>query len=156
MLQPAGSDQTDDRGQFRIYDIPPGTYYLMATPRVFGITDESRAVYPPIYFPGVLDPQEAAKIKMVSGGELRGYDLTLFETTGYQISARSLRPTGSRRGVCLSSRTRCLPPAWHAALLPRKAPERRVNSPCAADSGNLSPGCSGTARGPVPDGKHGC
>jgi hypothetical protein len=88
VLQPAGSDQTDDRGQFRIYDIPPGTYYLMATPRVFGMTDESRTVYPPIYFPGVLDPQEATKVKMVSAGELRGYDLTLYETTGYQISGR--------------------------------------------------------------------
>ena len=94
VLQPAGSDQTDDRGQFRIYDIPPGTYYLMATPRVFGVTDESRAVYPPIYFPGVLDPQEAAKIKMVSGGELRGYDLPLFETTGYQITGKVTSPDG--------------------------------------------------------------
>ena len=94
VLQPAGSDQTDDRGQFRIYDIPPGTYYLMATPRVFGMTDENRAVYPPIYFPGVLDPQEAGKVKMVAGGELRGYDLTLFETTGYQITGRVTSPDG--------------------------------------------------------------
>ncbi|MCI0622490.1 MAG: carboxypeptidase-like regulatory domain-containing protein [Acidobacteria bacterium] len=88
VLQPSGSDQTDDRGQFRIYDIPPGTYYLMATPRVFGMTDENRSVYPPIYFPGVLDPQEASKVKMVPGGELRGYDLSLFETRGYQISGK--------------------------------------------------------------------
>jgi protocatechuate 3,4-dioxygenase beta subunit len=94
VLQPAGSDQTDDRGQFRIFDIPPGTYYLMATPRVFGMTDENRAVYPPIYFPGVLDPQEATKVKMVPGGELRGYDLTLFETTGYQITGRVTSPDG--------------------------------------------------------------
>lgn len=88
VLQPSGSDQSDDRGQFRIYEIPPGNYYLMATPRVFGMSDENRAVYPPIYYPGVLDPQEAAKVKMVSGSELRGYDLSLFETTGYQISGR--------------------------------------------------------------------
>jgi len=94
VLQPAGSDQTDDRGQFRIYDIPPGTYYLMATPRVFGMTDENRAVYPPIYFPGVLDPQEATKVKMEPGGELRGYDLTLFETTGYQITGKVTSPDG--------------------------------------------------------------
>src|SRR5262245_60336624 len=94
VLQPSGSDQTDDRGQFRIYDIPPGTYHLMATPRVFGMTDENRAVYPPIYFPGVLDPQEAAKVKMVSGGELRGYDLTLFEATGYQINGKVTSPDG--------------------------------------------------------------
>src|SRR5262245_11429837 len=94
VLQPSGSDQTDDRGQFRIYDIPPGNYHLMATPRVFGMTDENRAVYPPIYFPGVLDPQEAAKVKMVPGGELRGYDLTLFETTGYQINGKVTSPDG--------------------------------------------------------------
>src|SRR5262245_22520367 len=94
VLQPSGSDQTDDRGQFRIYDIPPGTYLLMATPRVFGMTDDSRSVYPPIYFPGVLDPQEAGKVKMISGGELRGYDLTLFETTSYQIVGKVTSPDG--------------------------------------------------------------
>jgi len=93
VLQPAGSDQTDDRGQFRIYDIPPGNYVLMATPRVF-VTDDSRSVYPPIYFPGVLDPQEAGKVKMISGGELHGYDLTLFETTSYQIVGKVTSPDG--------------------------------------------------------------
>ncbi len=94
VLQPSGSDQTDDRGQFRIFDIPPGAYYIMATTRAFGMTDENRAVYPPIYFPGVLDPQEATKVKMIPGGDLRGYDLALFETTGYRISGKVASPDG--------------------------------------------------------------
>lgn len=94
VLQPAGSDQTDDRGQFRIFDVAPGGYYLMASSRVFGLTDENRAVYPPVYYPGVLDPQEAIKVKMAAGGELRGYDLSLSEATGFQIFGRITSPDG--------------------------------------------------------------
>jgi hypothetical protein len=30
-LSPAGADQTDDRGQYRIYGLPPGDYYVSAT-----------------------------------------------------------------------------------------------------------------------------
>jgi hypothetical protein len=93
-LRPSASDQTDDRGQFRIFDVPPGTYYLMATMRVFGMTDENRGVYPSIYFPGVLDPQEATKVKMVAGGELRGYDMNLLETTSFKISGKVISPDG--------------------------------------------------------------
>jgi Carboxypeptidase regulatory-like domain len=93
-LRPSSSDQTDDRGQFRIYDVPPGTYYLMAAMRVFGMTDENRGVYPSIYFPGVLDPQEATKVKMVAGGELRGYDMSLLETTSFKISGKVISPDG--------------------------------------------------------------
>ena len=93
-LRPSASDQTDDRGQFRIYDVPPGTYYLMATMRVFGMSDENRGVYPSIYFPGVLDPQEATKVKMVAGGELRGYDMNLLETTSFKISGKVISPDG--------------------------------------------------------------
>jgi hypothetical protein len=93
-LRPSASDQTDDRGQFRIYDVPPGTYYVMATMRVFGMTDENRGVYPSIYFPGVLDPQEATKVKMVAGGELRGYDMNLLETTSFKISGKVISPDG--------------------------------------------------------------
>jgi hypothetical protein len=94
-LQPAGVDQTDDRGQFRIYEVPPGNYYLMASLRAFGLNDENRNVYPPMYFPGVLDSAEAAKIRMTPGGELRGYDMTLLETVGYTVSGRVVSADGT-------------------------------------------------------------
>src|SRR4029079_8964196 len=30
-LQPAGGDQTDDRGQYRVFGLRPGDYYISAT-----------------------------------------------------------------------------------------------------------------------------
>ena len=30
-LTPAGTDQSDDRGQFRVFGLPPGDYYVSAT-----------------------------------------------------------------------------------------------------------------------------
>ena len=30
-LRPAGGDQTDDRGQYRVFGLPPGDYYVSAT-----------------------------------------------------------------------------------------------------------------------------
>ena len=30
-LRPAGADQTDDRGQYRVFGLPPGDYYVSAT-----------------------------------------------------------------------------------------------------------------------------
>ena len=30
-LQPAGGDQTDDRGQYRVFGLPPGDYYVSAS-----------------------------------------------------------------------------------------------------------------------------
>src|SRR6185503_1831836 len=30
-LRPAGADQTDDRGQYRVFGLPPGEYYVSAT-----------------------------------------------------------------------------------------------------------------------------
>lgn len=133
-LQPAGSDQTDDRGQFRIYDVAPGTYYIMATARIFGMTDENRAVYPPLYFPGVLDPQEAAKVKMIPGGELRGYDMTLFETTGYRISGKVASADGQ--------------PLRRVFVTARKQPASGLSQP-AASQGTGAQG-DFTLRGLVP------
>ena len=59
-LMPFGRDETDDRGQFRIFGVPSGTYLLSASPRPFatmrGGADRS---FPPTYYPGVLRVEDA-------------------------------------------------------------------------------------------------
>ena len=30
-IEPAGSDQTDDRGQYRVFDLEPGEYFVSVT-----------------------------------------------------------------------------------------------------------------------------
>jgi hypothetical protein len=111
---------TDDRGEFRLFGLPPGTYYLLVNPSIASgarvtTSDEVRwAMQPPgaapsagapppgpiagyatYYFPGTTDPAQAQPI-VVGPGEVRD-DLTF--RVGYVPVARvagvAQRPDGS-------------------------------------------------------------
>ncbi|MEW5975631.1 MAG: carboxypeptidase regulatory-like domain-containing protein [Acidobacteriota bacterium] len=92
-LTPVAFDQTDDRGEYRLFDIPPGNYYLSASLRGFG-TQEGGSTYLPTYYPGALSPQEATRIQVAPAAQLAGYDLVLFEGRGYTVSGRVLAADG--------------------------------------------------------------
>jgi protocatechuate 3,4-dioxygenase beta subunit len=86
-LQPSGrSDNTNDLGQFRIYGLSPGDYYVSATLRGgdMGMMDfamsaagrpagagpsgsNTNAGYAPTYFPGTANGAEAQKITLAAG-----------------------------------------------------------------------------------------
>jgi hypothetical protein len=91
--------QTNDLGQFRIYGLPPGDYYVSATVRsglslgdmevtmldgggirtgsfVAGPT-EPRSGYAATYYPGTANVAEAQKIALAAGQELSGADFGL-------------------------------------------------------------------------------
>lgn len=92
-LTPAGTpDQTDDRGQFRIYGLPPGDYFVSATAgglerAITQITQvaaagsgeqtSDRSGYAPTYYPGVISPGEAGRLKLASAQELGGVDFSI-------------------------------------------------------------------------------
>ena len=95
-LMPFGQDETDDRGQFRIFGIPPGTYFLAASPRPFAaLTGGAELSFPPTYYPGVLRVEEAATVQVEEGAEVGGFNITLIETLTYNISGRVLTPEGN-------------------------------------------------------------
>ena len=97
-LVPVSRAQTDDRGQFRLFDIPPGSYFLSAT-RVnfpfFGRRGRRRQSFPPTYYPGVPSPEQATKVEVSAGGEVGGFHLTLIESHTYSVSGRVLAADGS-------------------------------------------------------------
>lgn len=94
-LFPVGRVQTDDRGRFRLFDIPPGSYYLRAAPRSFSVrSGEGTRPFPPTYYPGVLSLQEATKLEVTAGQEVGGFHFTLIETHGYSVSGRVLTAEG--------------------------------------------------------------
>ena len=94
-LVPAGRAKTDDRGRFRLFDIRPGSYYLSAVPRPFNHREEEAGrSFPPVYYPGVLNPQEAAKVEVAAGEEVGGFYFTLIEARSYSISGRVLTHKG--------------------------------------------------------------
>lgn len=103
-LTPAGGDQTDDRGQYRVFGLPPGDYYVSADAgRIaqaigrgfqqfaagagagpgggrggfFGALapdDPEPVGYAPTYYPGVVNAAEAGKISVAPGQEVSGMD----------------------------------------------------------------------------------
>lgn len=104
-LVPAGRAKTDDRGRFRLFDIRPGSYYLSAVPRPLDDREEADRSFPPVYYPGVLNPQEAAKVEVAAGEEVGGFYFTLIEARSYGISGRVLTPEGKpAHSVWLRSR----------------------------------------------------
>ena len=99
-LVPVARAQTDDRGQFRLFDIPPGSYFLSATQggfRLFGRRGRGRRgqSFPPTYYPGVPSPEQASRIEVSAGGEVGGFHLTLIESHTYSVSGRVLAAEGS-------------------------------------------------------------
>lgn len=94
-LFPARRATTDDRGRFRLFDIPPGAYYLSAAPPSFyGRMGGEERSFPPVYYPGVPSPLEAAKVQVTAGQEVGGFYFTLVETRSYSVSGRVLSAEG--------------------------------------------------------------
>jgi hypothetical protein len=89
-----GGGSTDDRGQFRLFGIAPGKYYVSARYRDWQTENEGDSTYPPIYFPGTPNAQEAARIEVVAGGQLSGIDISLAETKAFSISGKVFRSDG--------------------------------------------------------------
>jgi len=87
-LTPAGWDQTDDRGQYRVFGLAPGDYYVSATAGGFeqnmrqaiaglggGVEQTSDSTgYAPTYFPGVITAADATKVKLAAAQELGSID----------------------------------------------------------------------------------
>lgn len=101
-LTPVSRAQTDDRGQFRLFDIPPGSYFLSAR-QGGGVPSFARRgrrgqrgqSFPPTYYPGVPSPEQATEIEVSAGGEVGGFHLTLIESHTYRVSGRVLESDGS-------------------------------------------------------------
>jgi hypothetical protein len=90
---PVSMSQTDDRGHFRLFEVPPGSYYLSATYRSFGFPDGGGA-FPPTYYPGALSPQEASKVQVAPAAEITGINMALTEMVSFTISGKVMAGDG--------------------------------------------------------------
>jgi beta-lactamase regulating signal transducer with metallopeptidase domain len=62
---------SDSNGEYRLFGLPPGEYYLRVRPRA------GDADFLPVYFPGVTDAAYATPITVRAGADISGVDLTL-------------------------------------------------------------------------------
>lgn len=104
-LVPGGSDQTDDRGEFRVYGLPPGDYYVSGVSRLLNrpverllqavgglasppVAQEEEVAlgYAPTYYPGVVTAAEATRVSVGLAQELGGVDFQLLLVPMARIS----------------------------------------------------------------------
>lgn len=83
---------TDDRGEFRLYDLQPGEYYISASHTSYDSTPGTglRMGFAPTYFPGATAKEGAQAIAVRSGLDTPGIDFSL-------VRARMGRITGTAR-----------------------------------------------------------
>jgi protocatechuate 3,4-dioxygenase beta subunit len=91
-LQPSGRmAMTNDIGEYRIFGLPPGQYYISATMRgamgmMMNVQSDDRSGYAPTYYPGTANTAEAQKITLGLGQTLNDINVTLIPTRTATIS----------------------------------------------------------------------
>jgi hypothetical protein len=95
-LQQVSSNSTDDRGVYRLFDIPPGRYYLSAeshqplppTPSAHVHRLFPEEGYARVFFPGAADATQASPHNLEPGEQWTGADFTLHKQPTYHIRGR--------------------------------------------------------------------
>jgi hypothetical protein len=97
-LMPNGrGSQTNDIGEYRIYGLSPGQYYVSATLRnVSGpMTDTSeRSGYAATFFPGTGNVAEAQRLTIAPGQTVTGVNLTLLPVQTARVSGIAMNAEG--------------------------------------------------------------
>jgi len=121
-LVPAGTAQTDDRGEYRVWGLNPGEYYISAiarnpgvppgrgsaaptgpgvlrwgrgAPAADGRDDLDHEAYAPTYFPGVPSVNEARPVTVGLASELTGIDFNVLLVRASRISGLVTNADGS-------------------------------------------------------------
>lgn len=84
---PSGGGQTNDRGEYRIFGLEPGQYYVVANDQMRGGTTLDE-LYLPSYYPGTADPTQATTVQVRPGSETNAIDLSLTRVHGVRVRGR--------------------------------------------------------------------
>jgi protocatechuate 3,4-dioxygenase beta subunit len=104
---------TDDLGQYRIANLPPGKYYIRAEPHEDdesgpATEDHSRKTAPPemllpALYPGVVDPAAARPVEAAAGARITGLDIALPRSRVVSVSGHLALPPGTNGNVGLQA-----------------------------------------------------
>ncbi len=96
-LQPEQQVRTNDLGEYRLFWVSPGKYFLRVeytggpTPVFRNPNDfmgPAEEGYAPIYYPGTTDSSSATEIEILPGGQLSAIDVTMIRTKTYSVRGR--------------------------------------------------------------------
>jgi protocatechuate 3,4-dioxygenase beta subunit len=106
MLPTGRSASTNDLGEFRLFGIMPGQYYLQATWRRMGPNDPSlpdRTGYPVTFFPGTADAGNAQRITVGAGQQISDLAMTMLPIKTARVEGTVVDSNGQpMAGVMLS------------------------------------------------------
>ena len=134
----AGGANTNDLGEYRIFGLAPGRYFLSATSRQNFTAPQSDDDYVTTYFPRTTDAAAAGPIDVAPGSQLRNIDITLARMHTVTVRGRVIneaRPAaGTNLNVMLMPR--------NGDRLPAEAPHRGapVNPQGIFEFRNIAPG----------------
>ena len=145
----AGTDQSDDRGQFRVFGLAPGTYYVSAVARLpgdlgrrfrrrFGAGNviEETTGYAPTYYPGVPNRNEATPVTVGVGQEMTNVNFAVLLVPTARVTGFVMGPDGqaaTRSSVVLL-------PDDGAGFLPATTLDGRTNRDGSFTVVNVPPG----------------
>ena len=92
--------EAGDHGDFRLFGLPPGTYYLKATGlqvAPFELIDKGTVTY----YPGIPDSSRAVPVELRAGAQMSGFDIRLQSSGAYRVRFElppgvTLSPVGSQ------------------------------------------------------------
>lgn len=109
-LVPGNMGMTNDLGEYRIFGLGPGRYYLRVTYAPWdrpalagskpGVETEpgTESAYAPTYYPGTNDLARAAALDLSTGEELVGMDFNLLPTHSVKIRGRVFNAAAGKPG----------------------------------------------------------
>jgi hypothetical protein len=115
---------TNDLGEYRLFGLRPGRYFLSATYKPGqrlepneedeDAADAGKSGYVPTYYPGTPDPARATALTIKTGDEISSMDLVLEPTTVYNIRGRVnlFGPRRNPNGVILVLEARSTGLGW--------------------------------------------
>jgi hypothetical protein len=106
-FSPVGQSSTDDRGEYRIYGMGPGDYYLLATDQQnYGYADaeDNAPEYAPVYYPNASSGERATAVQVAAGDEIRGVDFVLSSNTahGYDVTGKIVVGAGDSNTLLMA------------------------------------------------------
>jgi hypothetical protein len=95
-LQQSGNSQIDEKGEYRITNLPRGKYYIQARcfrsiplPHPFvrrtSPPDVPMLTYAPVFYPSAPDPVSAAKVQASPGADISGIDFRMAPARGVTV-----------------------------------------------------------------------
>ena len=96
-LMPLGTATTNDLGEYRIFGVPAGKYYLSVTSRnhsmSFSMADEG---FVPTYYPNAPDVASSSAVNVPLGRTVQGMDMTLRKMRTYRVKGTVTGAGGQR------------------------------------------------------------